>query len=545
MTTAPIAEAPTRLHAVVLVTDEDDGDRALCRRVLEWSGNRVVEAADAEEAVAKMREDPPDVILLAASQAGMDVLDHMRQARAVSGTRDVPIILTGARPDRKDRPPVLHEGVDEYLCKPLNPLAVISRVRTMVRLRRIELELSRSNEMRGEQARATILLLEFSQNIAAAEDLDTVLQLTVDVVAELTCCRRVSIMLPDAGGNYLTIAKSMGMNGDTTDVRTPVGTGVAGKVFLTGEQIIANAKKVHGDHGTAYESAHFISTPLVSKGMGTSDRVVGVLNVTEGQEKKSFAAHVLGYLELVCNIAASAITNVASRQARDDAYDSIVVALGTLAEYRDSDTGKHLQRVTAFTLILAEDLRGTEQFRGQIDEPFLEDLRRAVPLHDIGKVATPDSILMKAGRLTAEEMVIMRAHAQRGAESIRSVLERAPKVQFLEIAEQIARSHHEWYDGAGYPEGLVGNDIPLAARIAALADVYDALTTKRIYKEAMPHAAAVATIREASGTQFDPAVVEAFLSHEDEFAALAAELSDDAQPRGGDRTCTPLEATAS
>jgi len=247
---------------------------------------------------------------------------------------------------------------------------------------------------------------------------------------------------------------------------------------------------------------------------------------------------------LVCNIAASAITNVASRQARDDAYDSIVVALGTLAEYRDSDTGKHLQRVTEFSLILAEDLRAAEGLGGQIDEQFLEDLRRAVPLHDIGKVATPDSILMKAGRLTAEEMEVMRVHAERGAETIRSVLERAPEVQFLEIAEQIARSHHEWYDGAGYPAGLAGDDIPLAARIAALADVYDALTTKRIYKEAMPHEAAVAIIRQASGTQFDPAVVQAFLRHEDAFVALAANLSDDAQPDGGGRVSPPLEVAA-
>ena len=544
MTAAPIAEAPTTSHAVVLVVDEDNADRALCRRVLERAGNRVIEAVDAEQAMARIREDPPDVILLAATQAGMDALDCVRQARADPETRDIPIILAGARSDREDVPAALAEGVDEHVPKPFNPLEVISRVQAMARLRRIELELSRSNEMRGEQARATILLLEFSQNIAAAEDLDMVLRLTLDVVAELTCCRRVSIMLPEAKGNFLTIAKAMGMDGDTSNVRIPVGTGVAGKVFLTGEQIIANAEEIQGNHGSAYESAHFISTPLVSKGMGASDRVVGVLNVTEGQEKDSFAAHVLGYLELVCNIAASAITNAASRQARDDAYDSIVVALGTLAEYRDSDTGKHLQRVTEFSLILAEDLRATEQFIGQIDEQFLKDLRRAVPLHDIGKVATPDSILMKAGSLTAEEMEIMRVHAERGAETIRSVLERAPEVRFLEIAVQIARFHHEWYDGTGYPEELTGDDIPLTARIAALADVYDALTTKRIYKDAMPHEASVAIIRQASGTQFDPAVVQAFLRHEDEFAALAADLSDDARPNGGGRIPTPLEVAA-
>jgi len=294
ITAAPIAEAPATSHAVVLVVDEDNANRALCRRALERAGNRVIEAVDAAEAMAKIREDPPDVIFLAAAQAGTDALDCVRQARADPETRDIPIILAGARSDWEDAPSVLAEGVDEYLPKPFDPLEVISRVQVMARLRRIELELSRSNEMRGEQARATILLLEFSQNIAAAEDLDTVLRLTLDVVAELTCCRRVSIMLPEARGNFLTIAKAMGIDGDTSDVRTPVGTGVAGKVFLTGEQVIANAEEIHGNHGAAYESAHFISTPLVSKGMGTSDRVVGVLNVTEGQGKDCFEAHVLG-----------------------------------------------------------------------------------------------------------------------------------------------------------------------------------------------------------------------------------------------------------
>jgi putative two-component system response regulator len=168
---------------------------------------------------------------------------------------------------------------------------------------------------------------------------------------------------------------------------------------------------------------------------------------------------------------------------------------------------------------------------GEIDDRFIRDIGRGVVLHDIGKVAVPEHILLKPGRLTDEEMAIMRTHPKVGAETIRAVVSRTSDVAFLHMAEAIVYGHHEWFNGTGYPRGLKGPEIPLSARIAAVADVYDALTTKRPYKEAMDHDKAVTIVTELSGTQLDPVVVEAFLAREQEFAALAAELADD--PAGG------------
>jgi len=391
-----------------------------------------------------------------------------------------------------------------------------------------ELELLRSNEIRSEQARALAVLLEFSQSLVAAECRDTVLEKTVAVAAKLTCSHRVSIMLPEDESCSLRIVKATGIEDRiVASVRVPVGGGIAGLVFESGSSVVVNTPDEAQQQDPQYESAQYASVPLVSKALSLPGRVVGVLNITEREGARPFDSGELKYIDLMCNIAAAAIDDIDTRRSRDEARDSIVVALAKLAEHRDSDTGKHLDRVTRFALTLAHELQTTEEFGSQIDGQFLRDLERAIPLHDVGKVAIPDHILLKPGRLSPEEMAEMRTHAEIGAKTIRSVIEHAPGVSFLTMAEVIAWGHHEWYDGTGYPRGLTGEDIPLSARIAAVADVYDALTTKRVYKDAMPHEKASSIILEGWGAQFDPTVIDAFVRREDEFIRLAAELADE------------------
>jgi putative two-component system response regulator len=288
-----------------------------------------------------------------------------------------------------------------------------------------------------------------------------------------------------------------------------------------------------------HDSEFFVSAPLICKALSAPEHVTGVLNITDRQDARPFTPLELEHIDLICNIAAYVIDDLVTRRARDEARDSIAAALAKLAEYRDTDTGLHLDRVSGFAVILAEDLRETEQFRDVIDDPFLSELSRAVPLHDIGKVATPDHILLKPGKLTPEEMAVMRMHPVVGMETIRALVKRTPGTHFLEMAEEIAYAHHEWYDGSGYPRGLAAEEIPLAARIAALADVYDALTTKRPYKDAMPHEQAMRIIREMRGSQFDPAVVDAFLRREQAFADLASQLADEASTPSGSTADRP------
>jgi PAS domain S-box-containing protein len=190
--------------------------------------------------------------------------------------------------------------------------------------------------------------------------------------------------------------------------------------------------------------------------------------------------------------------------------DVSVFALAKLAESRDPETGEHLERMRTYSQLLAEHLSREGPYVDQIDENFLQDLFRSSPLHDIGKVAIPDAILLKPGRFTPEEFKVMQTHAAIGAETLESALRHSGDGGFLRMAAGIARWHHERFDGRGYPDGLAGLNIPLAARIVALADVYDALTSARVYKEGYDPRHARDMIIAASGTQFDPAVVDAF-----------------------------------
>lgn len=195
-----------------------------------------------------------------------------------------------------------------------------------------------------------------------------------------------------------------------------------------------------------------------------------------------------------------------------------IEALAQLTESRDECTGGHIKRIQAMCHALAIRLCDISQHKRSISDSFFECIFFASALHDIGKVAVPDAILLKPGRLTAEEMTEMKKHTTQGAATLRAAREKYPKNAFLNMGIAIARSHHERWDGLGYPDGLVGEDIPFSARIMAVADVYDALRSRRPYKEAMSHEQAMKIIREGCGTQFDPECVAALESIESEIA---------------------------
>ena len=189
---------------------------------------------------------------------------------------------------------------------------------------------------------------------------------------------------------------------------------------------------------------------------------------------------------------------------------SIITSLATVVEERDESTGGHIMRTEDYVQKLADRMRADKQYSG-IPDDFYKNVVLAAPMHDIGKIKIPDRILNKPGKLTADEFELMKKHSEYGAELIDKTMKDITDDQYRRIAYDIARSHHERYDGAGYPDGLKGEDIPLEARMMALADVYDALISERVYKKAYSKEKAVKIIREGSGTQFDPKLVPLFL----------------------------------
>lgn len=200
-----------------------------------------------------------------------------------------------------------------------------------------------------------------------------------------------------------------------------------------------------------------------------------------------------------------------------DSQLATILALAKLAESRDDDTGDHLERVQSFAGILAEKLAETNAYKSKVTPEFTKNLYYACSLHDIGKVAIPDHVLLKPGKLCAEEFEIMKTHADLGARTLESVYEKYPNNDLIKMGIAIARHHHERWDGTGYPDGLAGEDIPLSARIMSIADVYDALRSERCYKAPIPQDKVLEIIAEGRGSQFDPVLVDAFMEVEKAF----------------------------
>lgn len=234
--------------------------------------------------------------------------------------------------------------------------------------------------------------------------------------------------------------------------------------------------------------------------------------------------------------------SVAERVISLETRDLIVFSLAKLAESRDPETGAHLERMREYSRLLSEQLSRTEKYWDVIDADFIRAIFLTSPLHDIGKVGIPDNILLKPGKLTSEEFEIMKQHAVIGGRTLDAAYTACPSAEYLRFARDIAATHHEKYDGSGYPNGLKGDEIPLGGRIVALADVYDALTTKRVYKEAFAHEAAKKIILEGCGSHFDPDVVAAFLAVENEFIEVKRRLDGDGDGDEGYKPLPPLAA---
>ncbi|MDH4873397.1 two-component system response regulator [Pseudomonas sp. BN515] len=210
--------------------------------------------------------------------------------------------------------------------------------------------------------------------------------------------------------------------------------------------------------------------------------------------------------------------------------DVTIQAMTSLAETRDNETGNHIRRTQHYVELLAELLRDHPRFRHFLNDETIRLLFKSAPLHDIGKIGIPDYILLKPGRLTPEEFDIMKTHTTLGRDAIQHAEDQLGiSVGFLRLAKEIAYSHQEKWDGSGYPEGLAADDIPISARLMAVADVYDALISRRVYKAGMSHEQAVEIIRQGRGAHFDPDICDAFLSCHGQFRTIAERYADSDQ----------------
>jgi len=348
---------------------------------------------------------------------------------------------------------------------------------------------------RQELEKRQTLLSRFGRLIATESRLESLLTIIAEEVRNILDADRCSVFLVDAYKGELWTKIALGM--EEKILRMPLGQGIAGFVARTGSAV--NIREAYRDTRftqdldriTGYQTRTVLAVPL----KGRDSQVLGVFEVLN-KSKGAFTDEDEGLLRILATMAASFIENASLYDDLRRSHLETIYRMALVAEFRDQkDTGKHLRRMSRFSGILASAMGMSYQES--------EDIRYASPLHDIGKVAIPDVILRKPDKLSVEEYAEMKRHTIYGSQMLINAESR-----LLRLAALIAIAHHESYDGTGYPYGLKGEAIPIEARIVSVADVFDALISKRVYKGAWTIEDALAHIKSLSGKQFDGAVVE-------------------------------------
>ncbi len=518
----------------VLVVDDDAKLQFVLRANLRAEGYEVLLASNGREGIAAARQSHPDIIIMDVSMPEMDGVEAMRELKSDPGTSEIPVIMLTARSATEDLVVGLECGADEYITKPFEMAELMARLRSLHRLAIARRELSAVNDRLArevsEKTRRLAVLYRFARRLNEVESQSEILDLTIEAVQQATDARRISVLLPDADGRHLRCARAVGLPPEIADdLQIKADEGIAGSVFKTRKTIVASARAETDGGGERYSSEAFMSAPLVSTMLRTQDEVIGVLNVTEKPDDTPFSAEEVECICSIADMAAVGLHNQIRRSRIDSFVQVLLLTIGRLAEYRDEETSAHLERVQRYAGLLARRLQTSGRFRQTITDDFIRELVLTTPMHDIGKVGIPDEILLKGGQLTPDEFKIMRSHVDIGRQTLEFAALKTGPMRLLQMCIDIVHGHHEKYDGSGYPLGRKGDEIPLAARIVALADVYDAITSRRPYKKAQPHEKALAIIRSESGRHFDPEVVQAFLDCESEFDRIRGETAAEAE----------------
>ena len=533
---------PVTPVARVLVVDDDQRLLFVLSANLRAEGYEVLLATDGREGVEAARRSLPDIIIMDVSMPGMNGVEATRELKVDPATSEIPVIMLTARSKAEDLVIGLESGADEYITKPFHMGELMARVRTMHRLLTVRRQLSATNERLAhevtEKTQRLSLLYRFSRRLNEVESQAEILDHVVEAVQETTSAQRISILLPDEDGQHLYCARAVGLDPALArGLRIRRDAGIVGKVFSTGTTIVANARdEVSGESGR-YTTDAFMSAPLISTTLMTGDEVIGVLNATEKADASPFSPEEAECVRSIADMAAVALHNQIRRSRLEDFVKVLLWTVGRLAEFRDEETSDHLERVQRYADLLASALRSNPKYRSVVTDEYIRNLVLSTPLHDIGKVGIPDDILLKAGRLTPQEFEVMKTHVEIGRKTLEFVVGKTGTSPLLRTCIEVVSGHHEKYNGTGYPLGLRGEAIPLAARIVALADAYDAITSRRPYKAPLPHEQAIEIIRAESGEHFDPDIVAAFLSTADEFDRIRCQSQGD--------ECRPELAAAS
>ena len=527
-----------RGRPLVLVAEDSPTQAAWLAGVLRRAGYEPLLAADGVAALESARAAGPDLILSDVDMPGLDGFELCRRIKEDPRLREIPFVMVTQRDRVTDLVRALEVGADNYVAKPLDVRVLTERVGRVMRDVETSPERAGGSSVQGEQTRGQeVLSLERSQVIemlmATAQKIEGELGTVAELGLAITTARELEELLPALTKRVLelsgaTISRIVLRRSDGTWWTAAVAGGselvreAAGRMVLDDSMLPIPADELRSrrSYHTRYDDEG-TSEPLRQLGhqlglvqsygwpLVVGEELIGVL-VIGYDNHRSLTADEHRRFDALANQAAVAVVNARlfeqerglRRQLEDaldaerEAHKNAMFMLAAAVEAKDGLTGAHLRRVQAYAEAVAREIGSSDA--------EIEEIGYSSVMHDVGKLLVPERILGKPGKLSEDEWIEMRKHPDHGV----AILTDRP---FFAMASDIARCHHERWDGTGYPRGLKGEEIPLAARITSVADVFDALVTKRSYKEPWPDEDAIAEIRDLRGTSFDPAVADAFL----------------------------------
>jgi response regulator RpfG family c-di-GMP phosphodiesterase len=491
--------ADTQRRGTVLVIEDEEHFRSFLKTIVQKEYTCIT-AGSWSEARSLLYENTIDIALVDLNLPGLSGKQIVDTLNDEFGSKIPTVVITGYEKEWK-KADALQNGVAAYFKKgdftPSALLDVLDGISgsDFTTLPARGSSINDDTILPSEKLRK---IYDFTNKLISLDSLNNVVDAVINMIRKISGCTRISVMLLSDDGKYLYIKKAVGLKEDIiSSTKIKVGENVAGKVFSNRRVITSDDYDVltgkflqHGKNGP------FMSIPIIEIPYKTGTDPIGVINLTERIGAHSFTEGEKRFLVCLANSASIAIKNELRKKALEKSTIDTLVLLANVLEARDLYTQGHSLRVGSYSCETAKRLG----FSGE----ELKRIQYAGQIHDIGKIAIPDSILLKEGRLTDEEYECMKKHPVQSKQIV-------DHIRFFSSIKGLFLHHHEHYDGKGYPDGISGEKIEIGARILAVADAYDAMTSNRPYRNAMSKQQAVSILIEEKGKQFDPECVEAFV----------------------------------
>ncbi|MGD9817523.1 MAG: response regulator [Desulfomonilaceae bacterium] len=492
----------SRVEPRILVVDDDEAALGYLTELLSLNGFNPVTSTSGEEALAKFSESKPDIVLTDIQMPGIDGMKLLKTVRELDDI--TPVIMITGHGEVDNAIKALRLGAYDFLLKPINTEILIStleKANEHCRLKRLEDEYT--HRLEAQVASRTRELARTNDFLRGILDSSTGVSIVVSDLEE-------NVIFWNSGAENILGYHSGEMIGQSIL-----------KLYPKGVQLSDIRKKFMDKMQDGSGSLQELVTQVSKEG----NEVILSMAISPMHDTKGKLQGILALGQDVTERVHLHEQLVESYQRIRNIQGASIFALAKLAEARDGETGSHLKRLQAYCECLCRRLSMKTKYSGQLYEDYILDLVQCSVLHDIGKLVIPDSILFHPGRFTENDFEIMKQHALFGGKALEeAAIEAGEGQSYLTVGSEVCYYHHEKWDGSGYPFGLKGNHIPLSARIVAVCDVYDALTTERRYKPAYTHEEASSFVEKESGRHFDPDIIQTFTEIKAEFAKIAKKV---------------------